>query len=64
MNTGAPTPGGSKDVGAGTKILGPVKIGYNTVIGANAVVLTDVPANAVAVGIPAGVILGADREFS
>ena len=52
-----PTLGGHVDVGAGAKILGPITIGDNAVIGANAVVLTDVPANAVAVGIPARVIL-------
>jgi serine O-acetyltransferase len=45
------------DVGAGAKILGPVTIGEHAKIGANAVVLTDVPANAIAVGIPARVIL-------
>ena len=64
MRTGVPTLGGSVDVGAGAKILGPINIGENAVIGANAVVLTDVPANAVAVGIPARVILRADREIS
>ena len=64
MITGVPTLGGSVDVGAGAKILGPINIGDNAVIGANAVVLADVPANAVAVGIPARVILRADREIS
>jgi serine O-acetyltransferase len=43
-------------VGAGAKILGPVTIGDNAAIGANAVVLDDVPANATAVGIPARVV--------
>ena len=62
--SGVPTLGGHVDVGAGAKILGPITIGDNVVIGANAVVLTDVPANAVAVGIPARVILPADREVS
>ena len=50
------------DVGAGAKILGPIVVGDNAVIGANAVVLTDVPANAVAVGIPARVTSRADGE--
>jgi serine O-acetyltransferase len=40
-------------VGAGARILGPVRIGKGARIGANAVVLTDVPPGAVAVGIPA-----------
>ena len=60
-NSGVPTLGGHVDVGAGAKILGRVSIGDNAVIGANAVVLTDVPANAVAIGIPARIILHEDR---
>ncbi|WP_448521973.1 serine O-acetyltransferase [Pseudothermotoga sp.] len=43
-------------IGAGAKILGPIKIGDNAVIGANAVVLQDVPENATAVGIPARIL--------
>lgn len=43
-------------IGAGAKILGPVVIGSNTVIGANAVVVTDIPAHCVAVGGAARVI--------
>lgn len=50
---GAPVIGNRVDIGAGAKILGPVKIGDGAAIGANAVVLCDVPAGAVAVGIPA-----------
>jgi serine O-acetyltransferase len=34
-------------------VLGPITIGDNVVIGANAVVLSDVPSNSVAVGVPA-----------
>jgi serine O-acetyltransferase len=40
-------------VGAGARILGPVRIGARSSIGANAVVLTDIPPDSVAVGIPA-----------
>ncbi len=40
-------------IGAGAKILGPVIIGENSKIGANAVVLRDVPPHSTAVGIPA-----------
>ncbi len=40
-------------IGAGAKVLGPVRIGRNARIGANAVVLRDVPDNATAVGVPA-----------
>lgn len=50
---GAPQIAGHVDIGAGAKILGPVKIGKHAVIGANAVVLIDVPDNCMAVGIPA-----------
>ncbi|MEC4806949.1 MAG: serine acetyltransferase [Jaaginema sp. PMC 1079.18] len=46
---------------AGAKIIRPVKIGDRAVIGANAVVRTDVPAGATAVGIPARIIPNPDR---
>lgn len=49
----APTLGKNVNVGAGAKILGGVTIGDDAVIGANAVVLKDVPAGALAVGVPA-----------
>ncbi len=49
----APKLGVGVNVGAGAKILGGVSIGDHAVIGANAVVLNDVPANELAVGIPA-----------
>lgn len=50
---GAPIIGNRVDIGAGAKILGDIKIGDDVAIGANAVVLTDVPPNCIAVGIPA-----------
>ena len=59
---GAPVIGNRVDIGAGAKILGPVKIGDDAVIGANAVVLTDVPAGALAVGIPAVIKLRASGQ--
>jgi serine O-acetyltransferase len=49
----APVLGRRVNVGAGAKILGPVHIGDDAVVGANAVVLHDVPAGATVVGIPA-----------
>jgi serine O-acetyltransferase len=51
----APTLGKRVNVGAGAKILGAVNIGDGASVGANAVVLQDVPAGALAVGIPATV---------
>lgn len=43
-------------IGTGAKVLGPVRIGRYASIGANAVVLRDIPPYAVAVGIPAKVV--------
>lgn len=48
--------GGHVDIGAGAKIIRPVSIGDHAKIGANAVVLNDVPANEIAVGIPAEIV--------
>jgi serine O-acetyltransferase len=50
---GAPRISGHVDIGAGAKILGAVSVGEHSKIGANAVVLNDVPPFATAVGIPA-----------
>lgn len=44
------------DIGCGAAILGNVTVGHDSVIGANAVVLKDVPPRSVAVGVPAKVI--------
>jgi serine O-acetyltransferase len=52
----APILGRGVNIGAGAKILGNVRIGDYASIGANAVVLTDVPAHALAVGIPARIL--------
>lgn len=49
----APILGNRVNVGAGAKILGNVKIGDDAQIGANAVVLSDVPPGAIAAGVPA-----------
>jgi serine O-acetyltransferase len=53
---GAPRIGHRVDIGAGAKILGNITIGDDAVIGANAVVVHDIPAGAIAVGIPARLI--------
>jgi serine O-acetyltransferase len=49
----APCLGDDVDIGAGAKILGPIRIGNRVLIGANAVVVTDVPDDSIAVGVPA-----------
>lgn len=49
----APVLGNHVNVGAGAKILGKVIIGDNVSIGANAVVISDIPSLSVAVGVPA-----------
>jgi serine O-acetyltransferase len=54
--SGSPIIGDRVDIGAGAKVLGPIRIGNDVAIGANAVVLTDVPPNSIAVGVPARII--------
>lgn len=48
-----PTLGNNVMVGAGARVLGPFKVGDNSKIAANAVVLSEVPPNSTAVGVPA-----------
>ena len=50
-------------VGSGAQVLGPITIGKNAKIGANAVVTKDVPENGVMVGIPAKNVGTATEEF-
>ncbi len=71
-----PTLGDRVVVGAGAKILGPVVIGEDSSVGANAVVLESMPSHSVIVGVPAKVVkrdprlcesvndLGADAEIT
>lgn len=51
-----PVIGDNVEISAGARIIGPVKIGSNVIIGANCVVVKDVPANCVVAGIPARII--------
>ena len=57
-----PTLGDNVMVGAGAKVLGPVKIGNNTKIAAGAVVLREIPDDSTAVGIPAKVVRQRGRK--
>lgn len=59
-----PTLGDNVIIGAGAKVLGPIYIGSNSKIGANSVVLRDVPEGATAVGIPAKNIIKVKEEMS
>lgn len=49
----APTIGGHVDIGAGAKIIGPIHIGDDVLVGANAVVVKDVESGFIVGGIPA-----------
>lgn len=48
-----PTIGDRVAIGAGAKILGPITIGAGSIVGANAVVTKDAPADSILVGVPA-----------
>ncbi len=51
-----PTLGNNVMVGAGARVLGPFRVGDNSKIAANAVVLSEVPPNCTAVGVPARIV--------
>lgn len=53
---GAPVIGNDVYIGTGAKVLGNIKIGDRVLIGANAVVISDIPNDCVAAGVPARVI--------
>jgi serine O-acetyltransferase len=57
-----PTLGDGVVVGAGAKILGPIVVGRDARIGANSVVIQDVPAQMTVVGIPGRVVLPLARR--
>ncbi len=59
-----PTLGDNVMVGSGAKVLGPFKVGSNSKIAANAVVLDEIPENSTAVGIPARVVKRAGTKVS
>lgn len=64
MNRGKrhPTVGDRVTIGAGAKILGPIYVGDDAQVGANAVVVKDVPGGAVVVGVP-GVVRARPRDI-
>ena len=60
----SPTLGDDVFIGAGAKVLGAVNVGDGARIGANAVVVRDVPAGATVVGIPARVVRQRNRQIA
>lgn len=58
-----PTLGDNVVVGAGAKILGNITIGSETMVGANAVVIRDVPQHSTVVGVPGRITRTRDRHF-
>jgi serine O-acetyltransferase len=57
-----PTIGHRVTIGAGAKILGPLTVGDDSAVGANAVVTRDVPAGSIATGIPAVVRVRTEKQ--
>lgn len=57
-----PTIGPRAMIGTGAKVFGPVRVGAGAQIGANAVVTTDVPDGATAVGVPARIVARSPAE--
>lgn len=53
---GSPVIGNRVEIGAGAKVLGKIRIGDDVLIGANAVVVRDIPSNCIAVGVPARIL--------
>ncbi|MBI4437107.1 MAG: serine O-acetyltransferase [Candidatus Omnitrophica bacterium] len=58
-----PTIGNNVVIGTGAKVLGNIKIGDNTQIGANAVVIRDVPPHSTVVGVPGRIVKTAGKNF-
>jgi len=56
-----PTVGDRVVIGAGAKVLGPIKIGDDSRIGANSVVVKEVPSSAVVVGVPGQIVSRSSR---
>lgn len=59
-----PTVGDNVIIGAGAKVLGPIKIGSNSKVGANAVVLKEVPEGSTVVGIPGRVVTPSSQKVT
>lgn len=53
---GPPVIGNNVHIGPGARILGKFRVGDNSIVGANAVVISEVPENAIVAGVPAKII--------
>jgi serine O-acetyltransferase len=58
-----PTIGNKVVIGAGAKVLGNIRVGHESMIGSNAVVIRDVPDHSTVVGVPGRVTRTKDRHF-
>ena len=58
-----PTIGDNAVIGAGAKILGNITVGHDAMVGANAVVIRDVPDHSTVVGVPGRITRTKDRHF-
>ncbi len=56
IKKGVPVIGNNVYIGPGAKVIGNIKIGDNVAIGANSVVVDDVPNNSVVIGVPAKIV--------
>ena len=59
-----PTIGNNVLIGTGAKVLGPIRVGDNSRIAANSVVLKEIPEDSTAVGIPARVVRIAGQKVN
>lgn len=59
----APKVGNNVYIAAGSRILGNIVVGDNVIIGANSVVVTDIPSNSVVAGAPARVVRSIDKDI-
>lgn len=60
---GIPVIGNNVYISAGARVLGGISVGDNVIIGANAVVIRDVPPNSIVAGVPARVIKKVDSDI-
>lgn len=60
---GVPKIGNDVYISAGSRVLGDITIGDNVIVGANSVVVSDVPANCIVAGAPARIVRNIDKSI-